>query len=219
MRLRVTIFTCALLLTAGAVHRDSTSIAAASAIQSDNPAQIFNVRVKGKKLIVTGQNFADGAVILVDGEAQKTSNDADEPSAVLIAKKAGKKIPDGTAVSVQVLSDGTTSDEFGMFKGRVVTFADLGESVLLSPGERFLLFLEKGGYEFTPTVTDAAVLQKVDDAEIIPGAQGVFEAKAIGSTKLTVTGELPCHRSVPACLAPSINVQFSIVVADPKLDN
>jgi hypothetical protein len=218
VRLRVTILMSAILLVAGVV-RNSTSAVLASAIQSDNPPQIFNVRVKGKKLIVTGQNFADGAVVLVDGEPQKTINDSDEPSSVLIAKKAGKRIPDNTAVTVQVLSDGTTSDKFGMFKGRVVTFADLGEPIRLNIGERFLLFLEKGGYEFTPEVLNTLVLQKVDDPEIIPGSQGVFEAKGIGATNLSVIGELPCHKTIPSCLAPTLYAEFKIEVVDSKLDN
>lgn len=218
MRLTATLFICLFLLAAGVVHGNATSTARASTSQSDDAPLIFNVRVKGKKLIVTGQNFADGAVILVNGEPQKTINDSDSPSTMVIAKKGGKQIPDDTAVSIQVQIAGATSDKFGMFKGRVVTFADLGEPILLKTGDRFLLFLEKGEYEFNPIVLDTAVLQKVDDAEIIPGAQGVFEAKGVGNTKLNAIGELPCHKTTPACAAPTLNVEFSIVVADKLSD-
>ena len=217
MRLTVTLLICLFLLATGVLHRDAASTVRASVIQSDNPPQILNAAVNGKKLIVTGQNFADGAVIMVDGEPQKTKNDSDYPSTMLIAKKAGKRIPKNTAVTIQIQSAGATSDRFGMFKGLVITFADVGKPILLKTGDRFLLFLEKGGYEFNPSVLDTTILQKVDDVEIIPGSQGVFEAKRAGSTKLNAIGELPCHKTTPACLAPTLFVEFDIVVSDFKL--
>lgn len=219
MRLTATLFFCLVLLAAGVLHVNHDPAVWASAIQSDDSPRILNARVKGKKLIVTGENFPPGAVILVDGEPQKTKNDGDFPTTMLIAKKAGNKIPDNTAVSIQIQSNGSTSDKFGVFKGQIVTFADLGKPLLLKTGDRFLLFLEKGGYEFSPSVLDPTVVQKVDDAEIIPGSQGVFEAKRAGSTRLTALGELPCHKTTPACLAPTLYVEFNIEVADFKLED
>ncbi|HWO00319.1 MAG TPA: hypothetical protein VNS63_13740 [Blastocatellia bacterium] len=217
MRLTTTLLVCLFLLSAGVLHRNVSTVNA-SAVQSDHPPEILNARVNGKKLIVTGQNFAHGAVILVDGVAQKTKNDSDFPSTMLIAKKAGKKIPNNTVVSIQIQSGGETSDQFGMFKGLIVTLADVGKPILLKTGDRFLLFLDKGGYLFAPSVLDTTILQKVDDVEIIPGSQGVFEAKRAGSTKLNAIGELPCHKTIPACLAPTLNFEFDVVVADFRLE-
>jgi hypothetical protein len=214
MRLTATLFTCLVLLAAGVLHVNYDRAVWASTIQSDDSPKILNAEVKGKKLIVTGQNFAPGAVILVDGEPQKTKNDSDLPSTMLIAKKAGKKIPANTAVSIQIQSDGSTSDKFGVFKGLVITVADLGRPINLKTGERFLLFLQKAAYEFNPVVLDTTVLQKVDDVEIIPGSQGVFEAKRAGSTTLQATGELPCHKTTPACAAPTLFFEFSIAVTE-----
>ena len=214
MRLSATLFIFLLLLAAGGVCPGGGATVRASALQSDDSPKILNARVKGKKLIVTGQNFALGAVILVNGEPQKTKNDSDLPTTMLIAKKAGKKIPDNTAVSIQIQSDGSTSDKFGVFKGRVITFVDLGRPIDLKIGDRFLLFLEKGTYEFNPVVLDTNVLQKVDDVELIPGSQGVFEAKRVGSTRLQAIGELPCHKTTPACLAPTLFFEFSIAVTE-----
>ncbi|MEK6299860.1 MAG: hypothetical protein AABO41_03990 [Acidobacteriota bacterium] len=214
MRLTATLFICLFLLTAGVLCLNGGPTVRAAAIQSDDSPKILNAQVKGKKLIVTGHNFAPGAVILVDGEPQKTKNDPDLPTTMLIAKKAGKKIPDNTAVSIQIQSDGSTSDKFGVFKGRVITFADVGKPINLKTGDRFLLFLVKGGYEFNPTVLDPAVLQKIEDVEIIAGSQGVFEAKREGSTRLQAIGELPCHKTTPACLAPSLFFEFSIAVTE-----
>jgi hypothetical protein len=214
MRLTATLFICLVLLAAGVPYLSHNPAVLASAIQSDDSPKILNAQVRGKKLIVTGQNFAMGAVILVNGEPQKTKNDSDLPTTMLIAKKAGKKIANNTAVSIQIQNAGSTSDKFGMFKGLVITFADLARPINLKIGDRFLLFLEKGGYEFNPVVLDTTVLQKVDDVEIIPGSQGVFEAKRAGSTRLQATGELPCHKTTPACAAPTLFFEFSIVVTE-----
>jgi protocatechuate 3,4-dioxygenase beta subunit len=69
--------------------------------------------VRKKKLVVTGSNFGSGAAILVDGEAQTTRNNAANPSAVLVAKGAGRLIPRGATVTLQVQNpDGTVSDGF-----------------------------------------------------------------------------------------------------------
>jgi hypothetical protein len=65
----------------------------------------------GKKLFILGQNFARGAVILLDGEEQKTSNDDQNPQGSLIGTKAGKKIKPGDKLQVRNPS-GTISQEF-----------------------------------------------------------------------------------------------------------
>ena len=72
---------------------------------------ITGVTKEGKKLIVTGRNFDDGAKVLINGERQKTANDETSPSTTLIAKKAGKFIQPSNKVTVQN-SDGTLSAEF-----------------------------------------------------------------------------------------------------------
>ncbi len=187
------------------------SKAHASTIQTDSAPKIFNARMKGQKLILTGENFSQGAVILVNGEPQKTRNDEDSPSTTLIAKKAGNKIADNAAVSIQVQSANGLTDKFPFFKGQVVTLDDAGKPINLRVGDRFLLFLQNGEYEFSPAVFDETILRKVTDVEI-PGSQGVFEALRSGNTKLTAIGELPCHKTTPACLAPSLGVVFTILV-------
>lgn len=187
------------------------SIAYAATIQSDNTPRIFSATVKGKKLILTGENFPQGALILVNGEPQKTRNDDDSPSTTLIAKKAGKTIPDNTAVTIQVQSANSLTDKFPFFKGQVVTLDDAGKPISLRVGDKFLLFLQKADYEFSPTVFDHTILSQVTDVDF-PGSQGVFEALRPGSTKLAAIGELPCHRTIPACLAPALSVEFTVLV-------
>ncbi len=75
--------------------------------------QITAVQISGKKLIVSGARFDNGAQIYLNGERQKTANDEAAPTTRLIAKKAGKKIASGQAVMLQVRNaDGKTSPDF-----------------------------------------------------------------------------------------------------------
>ncbi|HSO74229.1 MAG TPA: hypothetical protein VLU47_05280 [Blastocatellia bacterium] len=219
MRLTTTVLICLFLLTAGVPVLNTGSTVYATPIQSEEAPQILNARLKGKKLFVTGQNFAPDAVILVNGKPQKTRNDSSSPSTLLIAGKAGKKIANNAVVSLQVQSAGVLSEKFPVFKGQIITFDNAGRTLQLTVGERFLLSLQKSGYEFSPEVLDPTVLRKVDDVEDVSGSQGVFEAVKAGSTKLTALGELPCHKSTPACLAPTLFFELNIVVSEAEPAN
>ena len=73
--------------------------------------QIARVSISHKKLIVTGERFDLGAVILLNGERQKTQNDEQNPTVTLIARKSGKKAKDGDRIQV-LNSDGKLSPEF-----------------------------------------------------------------------------------------------------------
>jgi hypothetical protein len=56
----------------------------------------------GKKLIVSGEYFDAGAVILLDGQEQGTKNDPRLPDSRLIGKKTGKKIKKHPETKIQV---------------------------------------------------------------------------------------------------------------------
>jgi N-acetylneuraminic acid mutarotase len=73
--------------------------------------KIFSATVKGRKLLVAGENFDTGAVILLNGEEQKTRNDDQDLTTKLISKKAGKKLRPGDRLQVRN-PDGTLSEEF-----------------------------------------------------------------------------------------------------------
>jgi hypothetical protein len=182
-------------------------------VQADDTPKIINARLSGKKLFVLGENFGPNAVVLVNGVAQKTKNDPDNPATMLIAKKAGKKMPKDAIVALRVQNaGGPASDQFGFFTGRVVTLDDTGKTVNLEVGERFLLVLKKDNYDFTVAVQNESVIKKVIDVDIPQGALGLFEAERPGQTLLTAAGELPCHQSRPACLAPALQVEVNFVV-------
>lgn len=78
------------------------------------PPTITSAEVKGKKLIVTGENFDIGAELRMNGSKQKkTSNDSSSLTTRLTAAKSGKRIEPGQAVMLQVINpDGTQSAEF-----------------------------------------------------------------------------------------------------------
>jgi protocatechuate 3,4-dioxygenase beta subunit len=78
------------------------------------PPVITAARINGKRLIVTGQNFDDGAKVFLNGDRQKkTENDETNPTTVLIARKAGNLVSAGQTVSLQVRNtDNTLSNEY-----------------------------------------------------------------------------------------------------------
>jgi hypothetical protein len=72
---------------------------------------IQSAAIQGKHLIVTGGGFAQGAVILLDGEPAKKTNFLSATS--LRGKKAGRRIGPGQNVRLQVRNpDGVLSNEF-----------------------------------------------------------------------------------------------------------
>jgi 6-phosphogluconolactonase len=90
-------------------NNSATAIASATG----PPPKILGASVVGRKLIVVGQNFDVGAVVLLNGEAQVTVNDDQNPSTRLVARKAGQKIAIGQTVILQVRNpDGALSQEF-----------------------------------------------------------------------------------------------------------
>ncbi|HEX8183335.1 MAG TPA: hypothetical protein VF747_01250, partial [Blastocatellia bacterium] len=214
MRLAVYLIASLLVFAASGLTFDLRSDARAvkaPVVQSEPGPKIIEAQLKGKKLIVMGENFAPGADIFINGEKQKTKNDSDNPTTMLIAKKAGKKMPADSVVSIQVInSAGSSSDAFGFFSGRTVTIDDGGKTVELRVGERFLLVLKKDDFLWETTVQDSTVLKKLSDVEVIAGAQGIFEAQRAGQTKLNALGESPCSKLSPPCRMPSIFFELNV---------
>lgn len=73
---------------------------------------ITSIVRSGKKLFLYGINFDNQAVILMNGDQQKTKYDEDNPTTVLIGKKAGNWVQPGDTIQVRsgsgVLSLGFT---------------------------------------------------------------------------------------------------------------
>ena len=80
--------------------------------------RITSASVSGKKLFVTGENFDLGAEIILNDKKQKrVSNDVQNPTTLLVARKAGKQIAAGDTVRLQVRnSDGRQSEVFSFMR-------------------------------------------------------------------------------------------------------
>jgi hypothetical protein len=82
-------------------------------ISNSSGPVISGAEVSEKKLIVTGDGFADGARVLLNAESQKTRNDELNLSSRLICKKSGKRISRGQTVPSQTRNpDRSLSHEF-----------------------------------------------------------------------------------------------------------
>jgi N-acetylneuraminic acid mutarotase len=94
--------------------RDTWSISSSELYDTDAPIAlptITTASVSGKKRFIFGENFDTGAVILLNGEEQRTINDDQNPLSTLIGKKAGNKIKPGDKLRVRN-PNGALSEEF-----------------------------------------------------------------------------------------------------------
>lgn len=95
-----------------AVQALSTAFTIAGDGSTPMPA-ISSASAGAKKLFVFGQNFANGAVVELNGNDQGTLNDDTDPSHFLRCKKGAKKIAPGSTVTLVVRNpDGTLSPLF-----------------------------------------------------------------------------------------------------------
>jgi len=75
--------------------------------------RINSATVAGKNLLLSGENFEEGAIILVDGQDQRTLNSDQDFTGSLVGKKTGKRIASGQTVKLMVRNpDGVLSLDF-----------------------------------------------------------------------------------------------------------
>ena len=98
----------------GSYPFDNTFVAKIDgSVEAPAGPKITSVSVKGKKLIVSGENFRGGAALIVDGKQETTVNDETSPDTTLISKKGGKRVDPGFTTVLQVRNpDGMLSPEF-----------------------------------------------------------------------------------------------------------
>ena len=193
------------LLTAQSVSEAKRGLpAAASLAQQQDSPKIINARVQGNKVIIQGENFDSGTVVMINGLTVKTNVDSQSPTSLLVAKKINKVAQMGEEVNLEVkTSNGQTSEAFAFFLGRIILLDDNLKTIPVSVGEKFLLLLNREPYEWTPSVQDSSILQKIQDAPLMKGAQGIFQAQRQGTTQLSAIGEIPCNRAERPCLPSS----------------
>jgi hypothetical protein len=211
------ILTCLLIMLALwlAVPLASTPVGgskvSAITIQTTTP-QITGVRRKGKKLFVTGERFDIGAVILLDGEPQKTANDESNPTGSLIAKKAGKRIGATDVVTIEVQNANSEKSPYvRFFGGTTLTVADTGKSVALSLHEQFLVALDTN-YEWSWSFSNPNAFFAVPVLLPLLGTQGIFRTEAMGTYTLTAKGEPFCAKQNPSCTLPAQLIEITLTV-------
>ena len=77
----------------------------------------------------------------------------------------------------------------------VVTAADDGTVLHLAVGQQFLLNLGPA-MDWTVTVADQQIVQRVIGVLVIRGAQGIYEARTAGTTSLSAVGSPPCTSGI-----------------------
>lgn len=92
-----------------------------------------------------------------------------------------------------------------------VTRTEAGSTIAVAPGERVLVRLGTD-FDWTVTVSDARVLARVPGVTLVSGAQGLYVAEAAGQATISAVGDLPCRKSHPACMAPSLLISVIIAV-------
>ena len=89
----------------------------------------------------------------------------------------------------------------------VITQADSGRTLQLAVGQQLLVDLGST-LEWVVTVADQGVVGRVPGVLVIRGAQGIYVARAAGSTLLSAIGSPPCASG--AC--PQFRVAFSVTL-------
>ena len=99
--------------------------------------------------------------------------------------------------------------------GLTVTLADDGRTVLLPVGGRFLLQLGTD-FDWTVNVADPSVVSRVPNVLVVRGAQGIYQARAVGTTTLTASGDPPCRKATPPCAVASRLFRITVAVGTPS---
>lgn len=166
--------------------------------------EIHKARLKGRKLIVTGINFDEGAVVLVNGELMKTIRDSDSATTRLVAKKAGDAIPLDTIYLVSAKNSTGEQESLKNFRGslfnaRVLPNRQEGyvhPHVDVDVGEYVLTTLAADLFDSAPVVRiDSDYLQRVTDFVLPSTEHRLYRAIQSSVTRFEVViyygGDLP----------------------------
>jgi hypothetical protein len=93
-----------------------------------------------------------------------------------------------------------------------ITLTDNGKTFIMHSGENFLLNLGADIFDWTVQIDNQNVLDRVKNIMVMRGAQGVYEANSPGQAVLTASGDPFCRKSTPACMAPSMLFQITVIV-------
>lgn len=92
----------------------------------------------------------------------------------------------------------------------VIKPGDNGTTIHMVVGQRFLLDLGSD-YQWEIKIDNPNVLQRIVNIMVIKGAQGVYQAKQVGTTTLSATGTLACLPG-EICSQQALAFQIQVVV-------
>ena len=92
-----------------------------------------------------------------------------------------------------------------------MVLADNGHSLMLHPGQSFLLKLGEE-YNWNVTVGDQTIVSRKVNVLTVRGAQGIYDAHQAGTTALTATGDPVCRNANPPCAQASRQFHIQIIV-------
>ena len=190
-----------LVLTIGqpnSINRSLTAGKAASfAPAFGKTPSIKSIRMKGNKLIVTGENFGDEALIATDFVEHRTNRDSDFPGQRLVAPKAGKRIERDKIVSVRVQNSPLNSsvepvylivtDTLWAHAIRPDRFSPTPSSLYVTAGDYLLLDLPGNGSSLGYIVTlDTNFFGRVTNSQFNTDKQQLYQVERSGTTGLTI---------------------------------
>lgn len=159
-----------------------------------------------------------GIVPATGGSGAAVATETPFPTAaytqVPLATQLSTAVVSGTAVPVFPGSTETAAPQatLGPDQQLVITQDSDNQTYHLKVGQRFLVNLGMDTFDWNVQIADQTVASLVIGVMVIRGAQGLYEARAPGTTTLTATGDPLCRQSKPACMMPSRVVKVTLVV-------
>src|SRR5262245_42437477 len=173
---------------------------------------IYSARVKGSKIILSGESFAPGIVVYINGKAHNTVRDDGSPSTTVVVKKIFKTVEVGEIASLQAINPSSVmSEPFAVFIGKSITLDNAGQTITLAVGETVELLLVRQGYTWKPEVLDTTILEPAPTNSTEKG-QGVFKALRPGTTKLLAVGSACPPNNQIQCGVPPIHFEVTVNV-------
>jgi carboxyl-terminal processing protease len=195
------------------------------ALQDAGRAQLVGETTFGTGTVLEEFGLSDGSALLLATEEWLTPDGRviwhvgiTPDVTVALPPNATPLLPEAetglTSEQLQASGDDQLLTALGLLTGatpQTVTLEEDGGTILLKPGDRFLLRLGQE-YDWTVNVADPSIVSRVVDVTVVQGAQGLYEAHKAGTASLSATGDPVCRQAQPPCAAPSRSFKIDIVV-------
>jgi hypothetical protein len=168
-------------------------------LPSTSPSAASDAFSSGSPQAILSTNGAQPSVVAVTGGSASA-----RPSSGVPATPSATATPTAAAPTAQP----TNAPASGLL---TMTRAEAGSTISVARGERVLVRLGTD-FDWTVTVSDPRVLARVPGVTLVSGAQGLYVAEAAGQATISAVGDLPCRKSHPACMTPSLLISVIIAV-------